>query len=95
MPPDVRFKAKMHKIRLPLGLSDPTGEAYSASQTVFSLYSRRLTFKGRDGGRGKEEGKGRGGVGNEGEGPAPKYFACLEPPVSVSFARWRGSTREK
>jgi len=88
---DLRLKCTKFDFRW--GFQTPLGKL-TVLLRLYSVYSRRLTFKGRDGGRGKEEGKGRGGVGNEGEGPAPKYFA-LEPPVSVSFARWRCSTREK
>jgi len=61
MPPDVRFKAKMHKIRFPLGFcSRPRWGAYSAPPDLLAVF-KGPTSQGREGaeGRGSE---GRGGA---------------------------------
>jgi len=66
MPPDVRFKAKMHTIPSCLGCApDADGEAYSAPPDSLAVY-KGATSKGRAGNReergrgGKENGKGKG-----------------------------------
>jgi len=68
------FKAKVHKIRFPLGLRPRhTGEVYSVPQ----LYLRGDLLRGR---RRKRGGK-RRVRGKEGrKGPAPKYSGP-EPPL--------------
>ena len=54
------FKAKMHQIRLRLGLRPrPPGGAYSAPQTL-NLDLRGFTSKGREGRKDGKEEQGRG-----------------------------------
>jgi len=77
------FKAKMHKIRFPLGLRParpPAGGTYSAPREPLAEFNG--TYFCRDGG-GEERGNGRGGkrrgTGGKGRGQAPKYFGLEQP----------------
>ena len=89
------FKAKMHKIRFPLGLRPrPHWRSLQRSPSPLTVFEGP-TFKGREreeGGKGKgrrrkEEGKGEG-EGREEEGPAPppQYFG-LEPRLDDGLTR--------
>jgi len=75
------FKAKMHKIRFPLGLDPPqTPLGVTTLSQIPQLHLRGLASKRREGeeGEGKTEGgkrrktEGRGRKGREREGPAHK-----------------------
>jgi len=58
MPPDVRFNAKMHKIRFLLGLIPrPALVAYSTFPPPVAVFKAGTTSKERGGGR-EREGKG-------------------------------------
>jgi len=75
------FKAKMHKIRLPLELrADLAGGAYSSPPDLLTVF-KGPTSKDRTAEEGEGERKGtgrriegRGGEGREGEGPAPNIL---------------------
>jgi len=85
------FKARMHKIRFPLGLRpDPTGGAYSAPPKPLGVLKGHIS-KGEEGG----EGKGRGGESESREreksgrrrregrgGASPPKYSGLEPPLA-------------
>jgi len=88
------FKAKMHKIRFPLGLGpEPAGGAYSAPPAPW-VYLKglllRVRRKKRE--RGREEGKGRrreeerrgrdGRRERKGGASPPKYFG-VEPALTM------------
>jgi len=83
------FKAKMHKIRFPLGLGpEPARGAYSAPPAPLGVF-KGPTFKGKE----EEEGEGkRGGKGKrrgrdgrrerKGGASPPKYFG-VEPALTM------------
>jgi len=87
------FKAKMHKIRFPLGLrSRPSRESLQRSPDLIVVFKgptskeRTEEEEGRERG-GKEKGNGRGevsgGEGSEREGLTPQKYFCLEPPLRL------------
>ena len=79
------YKAKMHKIRFPLGVRPilPTVFKGATSKGRAKERGRGRRGEGDKGRRGKRRGKGGKGKGRNGRGQALKYFG-LEPPLNTT-----------